>query len=147
MSKEISAALLETRVRNVSVELTETESVDVDDVKGACLLELLGQSMRSPNGSTLWQLQKELSPAGISSRMVALAVASLLHDDLIAKHQLSDQDGDLYNSFALSDGGQRHLLRTYSSLMREEKQRSAIGRAAPKADANNHDDLDDDIPF
>lgn len=148
VAKEISAALLEARTKQVAVVVDDKQtSTDIDDVKGACLLELLDQSMRSPIGSTLWQLQKDLSSVNISSRMIALAVASLSEDGLIERHELTDQDGDPYNSFALSDHGQRHLLRNYSSLMRTEKELIAKPTQLSKGHTSNYDDLGDDIPF
>jgi hypothetical protein len=119
-------------------------------VKGACLLELLDQSMRTATGATLWQLQKELASSSYSSRMVALVLASLVSDGLVNQHDMNDQyEGD-YLSFSLSEKGQRHLLRDYSTLMRHEKERANNQRSLGwnKTPASSgYDDLDDDIPF
>lgn len=148
VTKEITAALLESRTKQVALKADDKPaSGDIDDIKGACLLELLDQSMRSPVGSTLWQLQKDLSSVNISSRMIALAVASLVEDGLIERHELADQDGDPYNSFALSDHGQRHLLRNYGSLMRTEKELIGKPTSWNQSRPTKYDDLDDDIPF
>ena len=143
----ISAALLEEKVKE-SPRVPENQRSSIDDVKGACLLELLDQSLRSPIGNTVWQIQKELASDGISGRMAALAIASLLEDGLIEQHKLVDENGDPYNSFALSDHGQKHLLRSYSSLMKDEKDRATKAAASSwKSKSTSYDDLEDDIPF
>lgn len=148
IAKEVGAAILESKTKQAALPANKNQPPrDMDDVKGACLLELLDQSMRSPLGSTLWQLQKDLSSVSLSSRMIALAVASLVEDGLIEKHELTDQDGDPYNSFALSDHGQRHLLRDYGNLMRNERELIAKSPTWNSPKSSNHDDLDDDIPF
>lgn len=141
----VAAALLEDKAR-IAPDLSNSDGFAVDDVKGACLVALLDQSLRSPTGSSLWQIEKEVSSAGISDRMVALAIASLLDDQLVTQLVLSDDNGDEYNSYTLSEPGTRYLLRSYSALMQQEKdrvRRPIVKSRPPAFDA----DLDDDVPF
>ncbi len=151
VKKEIGAALLERRVEaTFATESVASDESDMDEVKGACLLELLDQSMRTPTGATLWQLQKDLAPASISSRMVALAIVSLANDGLIDQHEIVAEYDDTYISFSLSDRGQKYLLRDYSNLMHQEKLRSSSQNSPGwkiTASGTNYDDLDDDVPF
>lgn len=56
----VAAALLERRPRDNAVTSTALTSLEIDDVKGACLIALLDQSLRSPVGSSLWEIQKEV---------------------------------------------------------------------------------------
>ncbi len=77
--------------------------------------------------------------------MVALAIASLVNDQLVEQLRLEDDHGEPYNSYALSDAGTKFLLRSYSSLMQQEKDRLRPPRTAkpPNFDSN----LDNDVPF
>jgi DNA-binding PadR family transcriptional regulator len=151
ITKEIGAALLEARIESSFLQSEEeVNKSDVDDVKGACLLELLDQSMRAPTGATLWQLQRELASSSISSRMVALALASLSNDGLVDKYELTDDNGEQYISFAISSDGQRYILRDYSALMRHEKDRASGQRAidwAKPVISPPSEKYDEDIPF
>lgn len=151
ITKEISAALLEKRVdESFAVQSTDSRNTNVDEVRGACLIELLEQTMRSPEGATLWELQKELSPRSISSRMVALALTSLLHDELIARHEVTGSNYDEYVSYTLSDKGQKHILRDYAALMQQEQATAELQQSfgwSKSKTPSGYDDLDDDIPF
>lgn len=142
----VTAALLETPAPGPEVTSSRISDVHVDDVKSPCLVALLDRSLRSPIGASLWEIQKEVSSAGVSERMTALALASLVHDGLIERIGLTDQDGDPYNTYALSESGTKYLLRSYSSLMQQEKD-----RIRPKPPVRSKggfaDDLDDDVPF
>lgn len=140
----IAAALLERRSSSVPAPAT-SDGLDLDDVKSTCLVALLDQSLRVPTGSSLWEIQKEVSSAGISERMVALGILGLVADKLVDKIQLTDNDGDEYNKYALSEAGTKYLLRSYSALMQQERDRLRPPRPSsrPAFDA----DLDDDIPF
>lgn len=141
----VGAALLETK-RGTARDAKAADALDVDDVKGTCLIALLDQSLRSPSGSTLWEIQKEVANAGISERMVALAIASLASDKLVQQFRLEGDHGDEYNSYALSDAGTKYLLRSYSTLMQQERDRVRPRQAVripPAFDAN----LDDEVPF
>lgn len=141
----ISAALLEAHKGDFDTVLDVTNGVDVDDVKGACLIALLDRGLRSPLGSSLWEIQKEVASAGISDRMVALATMSLVHDNLFEQMNLTDDDGDPYIGYRLTDAGNKYLLRSYSALMKQEQDRLRP-RSAPARNAFA-EDLDDDVPF
>jgi hypothetical protein len=145
VEKAISAALLETRANSQST-LVASDGLDIDDVKGACLLVLLEQSLRSPSGAVLWEIQKEVAQAGISERMTALAVTSLMSDKLIQIVEREDQDGDIYHGYILSESGTKYLLRSYSTLMQQEKERLRVRSPSKKLGAFDSD-LEDDIPF
>jgi hypothetical protein len=145
VESSVAAALLEVKARPL-VGLPSHDARNVDDVKGACLIALLDQSLRSPTGSALWSLQKEVSSAGISERMLALAIASLVDDQLVTQLQNEDQDGDLYNTYVLSDAGTKFLLRSYSTLMQQEKERVKPTSRLRSLSAFDSD-LDDDVPF
>jgi hypothetical protein len=135
----ISAALIESSSRH-SVNDESAARLDVDEVKSACLVALLDQSLRSPSGSTLWEIQKEVSSDGISERMISLALISLINDGLVDKSTLFDSDGDEYTAFRLSEQGSKFLLRSYSVLMQAEMQR--VG-----ARSRNKNGFSDEIPF
>lgn len=141
----IAAALLESRQSKI-VESTPSEGKDVDDVKGACLIALLDQSLRSPTGSSLWEIQKEVSTVGISERMVALAIASLVDARLVEQLHLTGDHGDEYNNYILSESGTKYLLRSYSTLMQQERDRLA-SRPSAKLRPAFDTDLDEDVPF
>lgn len=143
VQKGIAAALLEQRISSAPSDRNVQAAANVDDVKNACLAALLTQTLRSPIGSALWEIQKEVSGDGITERMAALAIASLLDDNLIERKEVADSDGE-WIAYLLSDQGRKHLLRSYSTIMEEEKGRA--GRAQ-KTTLVNYDDLDDDIPF
>lgn len=144
VEKEIAAALLEGRPGE-KADVLSSEIFNMDDVKGACLIALLDQSLRSPHGSGLWEIKKEVSSAGISERMVALAVASLINDNLVDRLPLNDEHGHPYNAYVLSEAGTKFLLRLYSSLMQQERDRL---RPQPKATRPPAFDSDlDDVPF
>lgn len=152
VEKGISAALLEETEQRLTLVNSETSN-NVDEVKSTCLITLLDQSLRTPYGSAIWQIQRDVSSAGISERMTALAIASLLDDGLIEAHQLTDQDGDAYTSYSLSDHGKKHLLRSYSSMMQTERDRLVRSQASEATrwqtpvSAAFSDDLDEDVPF
>ena len=145
----IGAALLESTNKGKAVALSrKSEERSVDDIKGACLIALLDQSLRSPVGSSLWEIQKQVSSVGISERMTSLAVASLMNDGLIERVELIDQDGDPYHGFNLTDSGTKHLLRSYSTLIQQERDRlKASTRSIPARRVAFDSDLDDDVPF
>jgi len=141
----IAAALLESRPERVDHPAVTSNGIDVDDVKGPCLVALLDQSLRSPIGSSLWEVQKEVASAGISERMIALAIVSLMHDGLVDRLDMTDNNGEPYHTYALSDAGTKYLLRSYSTLMQQER---ALVRSAPTAKrTSSFDDLNDDVPF
>lgn len=141
----IGAALLEARAPSQSA-LVVSDGLDIDEVKGACLLALLEQTLRSRSGSSLWEIKKELAQAEISDRMTALAVISLMSDKLIEQIELEDDDGDKFNGYTLSEAGTKYLLRSYSTLMQQEKER--VRMQSPSRKAMPFDsDLDDDVPF
>lgn len=142
----VSAALLEVPVTSSQAAITPSNGIDIDDVKGPYLIALLDQSLRSPTGSTVWEIQKEVSSAGISDRMAVLALASLVEDGLVDRIELTDRNGDRYNSYSLSDSGTKYLLRSYSVLVQQERDRILRISNAPKR-GNFADDLDDDVPF
>lgn len=144
----IGAALLESRAKTSDPPSSTANSEDrsVDDVKGSCLIALLDQSLRSPTGSSLWEIQKEVSSIGISERMVALAIASLVNDELVQRTELEDNSGETYNKFSLSESGTKFLLRSYSSLMQQERERIRIKSSSSRPAAFDSD-LDDDVPF
>jgi hypothetical protein len=139
----IAAALLETAPIQKDGNKVVASDADIDDVKGACLIALLDQGLRTPIGSLLWEVQKEVSSAGISGRMVALALTSLINDSLVVQLQQEDQDGGQYNTYVLSDSGKRFLLRSYSTLMQQERSRIAVGKPIQ----GGFPDLDEDVPF
>jgi hypothetical protein len=141
----IAAALLESR-RSNGPELSTADQSHVDEVKGACLIALLDQSLRSPTGSSLWEIQKEVSSAGISERMVALAIASLVDAKLVDQLHLTGDHGEEYNNYVLSESGTKYLLRSYSTLMQQERDRLRPQSTTRKGVAFNTD-LDDDVPF
>lgn len=143
----ISAALLEAHASaHFATALETTNGVNVDDVKGACLIALLDRGLRSPFGSTLWDIQKEVASAGISDRMVALATMSLVHDGLFEHINLTDDNGEPYISYKLAESGNKYLLRSYSALMNQER-----GRLRPQPAIGTRrgfsEDLGDDVPF
>lgn len=139
----VAAALLETSPILQGDSKVATSDTDIDDVKGACLIALLDQGLRTPIGSSLWEVQKEVSSAGVSSRMVALALTSLVHDSLVLQLQQEDRDGDPYNTYVLSESGNKFLLRSYSTLMQQERSRVV----SSKPTQGGFPDLDDDVPF
>ena len=144
VEKGISAALLEERSNMASLQIAENDA-RIDDVKSTCLLALLDQTLRTKFGSAIWQIQRDVAAAGISERMTALAIASLLDNGLIETHDLCDLDGDPYTSYSLSDKGTKHLLRSYSSVMQHEREN--LNRAKQRASKGLGSDLDDDVPF
>ena len=139
----VAAALLETSSTLPGAAKVSASDTDIDDVKGACLIALLDQGLRTPIGSTLWEVQKEVASAGISSRMVALALTSLIHESSVVQLQQEDQNGDPYNTYVLSESGSKYLLRSYSTLMQQERLRVSNRPSR----ATFPDDLDDDVPF
>ena len=142
----VSAALLESGAHKVNKSLLEHRGLEVDDIKNACLIALLDQSLRSPIGSSLWEIKKDVASAGISERMVALAVVSLVDDKLVSPVQLTTDEGEPYTQYTLSNAGTKYLLRSYSALMQQERDRL---RPQPPAlrKGGFADDLDDDVPF
>jgi nucleoside 2-deoxyribosyltransferase len=144
----VSAALLESETRQ-TVEPIAVPGVlgeaQIDDVKSACLIALLDQTLRAPMGTTLWQIQKEVSGIGLTERMVALAIASLAAEGLIEKFDNTDQNDEPYCTFALTDLGSKYLLRSYSSLMQQERDRTAPQQRFTLR--GTPDGLDDDVPF
>ena len=77
--------------------------------------------------------------------MVALAIASLIDDELVQKKEMEDHHGELYATFSLTEAGTKYLLRSYSSLIQQERDR-LITKATTRSDSFA-DDLDDDVPF
>lgn len=143
IEKGVAAALTEDRLTYTFIGNPEDAS-SVDEVKSGCLTQLVEQSLISPAGASLWQLEKDLAQFGFSSRMISLAIAGLISDGLVRKHELTDPNNEPYHSFSLSERGQKHLLRSYSSLMDAERalKRQNASWGSPKMLA-----LDDEIPF
>lgn len=142
----IAAALLEQK-RGLAPIADNREKDDIDETKRRCLITLVDQSMRSPTGASLWELQKEASTQGISERMVALALLGLLNENLVTQHEY-EESGGVYNTYTLSEQGQRYILREYSSLMQDEKNRmSTQSNHIRSAGKGFLADLDGDIPF
>lgn len=149
VEKAIAAALIEAREnKRVDTKIIEP-SENVDEVKKRCLVALLDQTMRSPVGATLWELQKEVSSQGISERMISLALMSLIDQNLVQRNEDEDR-GEVYNTFALSDSGMKFLLRSYSVLMQSEMESASSTTRLPTPSRRNpfsSAELDDDIPF
>lgn len=139
----IAAALLERSASTPRLAEQSSTGIDMDDVKGICLTSLLDRSLRAPSGGTLWELQKDVSSAGISDRMVALALTSLMNDGLVFSSEQRDENGDEYNGYTLSDAGTKYLLRSYSSLMQQERDRVTFNSKR----ATRFGDGSDEIPF
>lgn len=142
ITNNIAAALSEAaeRFRPSSLMSTSGEDASVDAVKRLCLLELLDQDLRSPDGSTLWQLQKGAVNSEVSERMVALAIMGLIAEGYVQKRTCTDQDGDSYSAISLSDQGRKLVMREYAALMKEEKDR--LREKNPF-----HMALGDEVPF
>jgi DNA-binding HxlR family transcriptional regulator len=134
----VRAALIEARSLRPS-SMTATRPVENDDVKNACLLAILNEGLRSPGGASLWTLEKEVSSAGVSERMLSLALVSLIADGLIEKDVVYEPNDESFVSYQLSEAGTAHVLRSYSVLMEQEKTRLRPSRV-------EHKRLDD-IPF
>lgn len=148
IESSIGAALLEVSTNKSNlVAITNKDDRSVDDIKGACLIALLDQSLRSPIGSSLWEIQREVSSAGLSERMVALAIASLMSDGLVNRVNQNDEQGDPYHAFILSDPGTKFLLRSYSTLMQQERDRLKANPARRARPAAFDSDLDEEVPF
>lgn len=142
----IQAALLEAHAAaDFESVPAVTSGIDVDDVKGACLIALLDRGLRSPLGSTLWEIQKEVASAGISDRMVALATMSLFHDGLFEQINSEDNNGEPYLGYRLTESGNKYLLRSYSALMNQERER--LRPRVPPPTRRGFDDIDEDVPF
>lgn len=155
IAKAVGAALVEAATSKKKLPESANEDMNVDDVKSACLTSLLDQSLRAPYGSGLWQINNDVARQGISERMVALAIASLLDEGMIERHVNEGQDEE-FLTFSISDRGQKHMLRSYSEVMKLEREKAtkeAAGESkgwGPKAKTSagsGYDDLDDDIPF
>lgn len=144
IEQSVAAALLEATSKRQVPDLYASNPTEqqVDDIKGACLLALLDRSLRSPIGATLWEIQREVASSGLTEGMVALAITSLEHDKLIIQHVEADRDGEEYLSFSLSEHGKRHLLRSYSALMQQERDRVSNNVST----SGFPDDLED-VPF
>ena len=140
----IAAALLETR-NTTTPAVNNITNTDMDDVKSACLIALLDQSLRSPAGSTVWEVQQAVAPSGISDRMTTLALMSLVDNEMIERSSGADENGDPYNSFTLSHAGSRYMLRSYSDLMQQERNR--VKSIANSAKRGGFGDDSDDTPF
>ena len=125
ITNNIAAALSEAaeRFRPSSLMSSFSDETSVDAVKRLCLLELLDQDLRSPDGSSLWQLQKGTVNSEVSERMVALAITGLIAEGYVEKRTCTDQDGDSYSAISLSDQGRKLVMREYAALMKEEKDR------------------------
>lgn len=82
----------------------------------------------------------------MTERMAALAILSLVDEGLIEQIRNERDHGELYSSYTLSDSGTRYLLRSYSSLMQQERNRirSPVSLSRPSGFA---DDLADHVPF
>lgn len=119
----ISAALLEAKHSHSAQEI-EDKKLDSDEVKGACLLAFLDDSMRSSFGSTMWSIQKEVASSGITEKMATLAILSLISDGLVDRTDYESGDEGPYSTYRLSDAGTKHILRSYSALMQQETLRA-----------------------
>ena len=78
--------------------------------------------------------------------MTALAIVSLMDDQLVKQIQLTDDHGEPYNQYALSDTDIKYLLRSYSTIMQQERDRIRPP-SVPSCKRGFADDLDDDVPF
>ncbi len=121
---------------NTDIEISQSVEQE-DDVKRACLMELLDQDLRDPHGSTLWALQKKVVSPGINERMVSLAISKLIADGLAEKNELYDRESEeQYVAVRLTEQGHKLLLRSYATLMKNEQAGFTSGRFS-----------DDDVPF
>lgn len=143
ITKNIRAALSEANELTARINITSDENSkhDMDAVKRLCLLEILDQDLRAPEGATLWQIQKGVVGAEISERMVTLAVTSLMTDGFIDQKINENHNYEEYRSLTLSDYGRKSVMRQYSSLMKEERDRLQASRML-SATA-----FDDEVPF
>ncbi len=141
IADNIRVALSEAFSRGAAISTTTEENDALsEDVRRACLLEILDQSLRSPTGTSFWDIQRKVVGPGINERMVALAVARLIDDGLIEKNEAYDNDAhERYVAINLTDIGSKYLLRSYSSLMKAEQSDFTSGRL--------FDDEADDVPF
>lgn len=154
VNKAVEAALLESEHVQPKADLTSDGRLKIDEVKSSCLTTLLDQSLRSPVGSALWEICKEVARQNISERMVSLAIASLLDDGLIEKHVNSDYN-EPYLTYSVSEKGQKYILRSYSDMMKKERDLAEQSLAASTAawekvlsrSTTDVATLDDDIPF
>lgn len=142
VTNNITAALSEAaeKLRPSSLMSNSADEDSVDTVKRLCLLELLDQDLRSPDGSSLWQLQKGTVNSEVSERMVALAITGLIAEGYVEKRICTDQDGDNYSAISLSDQGRKLVMREYAALMKEEKERL-------KQQNPFHVGMGDEVPF
>lgn len=148
LEQAIAAALLENRRKLSDVSNSESSLGDVDEVKSRCLIALLDQRMRSPVGSTLWEVQKDVASSGISERMISLALMSLMEENLVERMDNDDSDG-IYHTYNLSQKGSNFLLRSYSALMQTEMENLGGQRSLPlhRTKTLMHLGDDDEIPF
>lgn len=143
LAKNVQAALEETEQKKRAVQ-SDVSAGDLDAVKRLALLQLLESDLTSPAGATMWTLHKGMPSDQVSERMLALALTSLLADELVQSHDHTDNyEGD-YRTFSLTEEGRRRMMREYATLMKDEAARLPVVRPAPKAFDT---DLDDDVPF
>ncbi|MFM5893134.1 MAG: hypothetical protein ACKOQM_01715 [Novosphingobium sp.] len=148
VQSSIEAALIESESQKLKAPSSEVPtSQQIDEVKSRCLIALLDQNLRTPVGSSLWEVQKEVTSSGISERMVSLALMSLIDESMV--EQGSDDDsGQPFHTYTLSTLGRNYILRSYSEIMKREMEQSA-NRVLTSSTRRSpfQDDLDDDIPF
>jgi hypothetical protein len=143
VERGVSAALSEVRASGTTLDYivaNDETSEQADAIKRLCLLELLDQDMRTPQGSSVWELQRELKSSEVSDRMIALAVTGLVADGLVEKVDRTDENGNDYRTYNLSDDGQKKILREYAALMKEESHRL-------KGISLLEETSNDDVPF
>ena len=148
VTNAISAAIIESRsAANFEIDIKNTPTkIDEDDVKSICLLILLDRSLRSPSGSPLWDIQKDAAPLGLSERMVSLAITSLLDDNLI-KSFSQENAYDEFLTFALTEHGQKYVLRSYKEMMSAERERVTREPILSGFKKTGDDEFYDDVPF
>jgi hypothetical protein len=148
IEKNVRAAIEERRQRKTFAPAMPESESEWERLENACLLELLDQDLRSGQ-SGIWYLQRQIMGDGVSERMVALAVSNLVEKSLVATSQSFDENNEPYVMITLTPEGRNYLLRSYSTLMQEEKDRIALrpSKKSPRPAASFDSDLDDDVPF
>ena len=116
--------------------IDDDEDIILEDVRRACLLEVLDQSLRSPTGSSFWGIQRKVVGTGINDRMVALAIARLIDEGLVEKNEAYDNDlHESYVAINLTESGSKYLLRSYSALMKAEQSDYMSGQTTEEFDS------------
>ncbi|MDX3909075.1 MAG: hypothetical protein QHC67_04575 [Sphingobium sp.] len=141
ITENIRVALSEAQERTSLGDTSsiDGENADFDDLKRACLLEFLDQDLRSPEGTTLWSIQRKIVDSFASERMVALVTARLIEDGFVQKFDSYDENThERYIGLSLTDTGRNHLLRSYAALMKSERDDIRSGKVFEE---------EDEVPF